>query len=502
MTGEKTTSKKSKGKPTEAQSEENNLELPKSITAKKTENFSKWYNQVLAVSKIIDKRYNVKGSFVWLNYGYEIMMNIKKLWDGLFKKNNYKEMYFPLLVPLEYASINTKWWNSFKSEAFYVKGINEEKPKYILRPTGEPAIYPMFSLWIRSYRDLPIRIYETVSSFRYETKHTRPLIRDREITVWHEIHTAHTTREESEQEIKKHMEMWDSIWRDLCLVPLKVKKPEWECFPGSVGAVEYYSIMPSGKVMENGSCNNLGQAYAKKFNIKFKKPDGSEDYAWMTCTGNGARLLAAVIGVHGDNTGLILPPKIAPVQVVIIPIYNEENKGKILKYSKSILKKLEKTGFRVLLDDGPESVGSKFYEWEIKGVPLRIEIGMREVDENKICIVRRDSRKRRFSPAKNVVSVVKEELEKLSKNLLENSMKTYKEKIVEVKDLKQLKKELSAKNVAKVYWCGSPKCWDAIKEISEGVELFGTSLEDSKEKGKCVICGKETKQQGFVANTY
>ncbi len=478
---------------------EENIELPKALTAKKDEDFSKWYNQVLVVSDILDKRFNVKGCFVWRNYGYEIMLNIKKIWDKMFKEQGYQEMYFPLLVPLEYASINDKWWNSFKDQAFYVKGLNEKKHNYILRPTGEPAIYPMFSLWIRSYRDLPLRVYETVSSFRYETKHTRPLIRDREITVWHEIHTAHATMEESKAEIKNHMRMWDKLWKDLCLVPFKVNKPKEECFPGSVGAVEYYSIMPSGKIMENGSCNNLGQAYAKKFNIKFKKPDGTEDYAWMTCTGNGGRLLAAVISVHGDDHGLVLPPKIAPYQVVIVPIFNNKTKSKVMKVVDSLFNDLKSRGIRVFVDDSDESLGSKLYNWEIKGVPVRLEIGNREVEKGEVTLFRRDLREKTSVKIEdlNVEKVLKE----IEEELLSRAQKIFKEKIVEAKNIDELKKVLKDKKVAKVHWCGSTECSEKFKEIEDGVELFGTDIEEESE-GKCVICGKKTKTIGYVANTY
>ncbi len=479
--------------------EDSSLELPKALTAKKNEDFSKWYNQILVVADILDKRFNVKGCFVWRNYGYETMLNIKKIWDKMFKEQNYKEMYFPLLVPLEYASMNDKWWNSFKDQAFYVKGLNEKKHNYILRPTGEPAIYPMFSLWIRSYRDLPLRVYETVSSFRYETKHTRPLIRDREITVWHEIHTAHATMEESKEEIKNHMRMWDKLWKDLCLIPFKVNKPKEECFPGSVGAVEYYSIMPSGKIMENGSCNNLGQAYAKKFNIKFKKADGTEDYAWMTCTGNGGRLLAAVIGTHGDDHGLILPPKIAPYQVVIIPIFKPNNKKEVMNFCRNIEERLTSKGIRVLIDDSDENIGSKFYEWEIKGVPVRLEIGSKEVSNNEVTLFRRDLR------TKEKVKVdsldINKALSDIESELLRRAKKEFDERIVEAENLEELKKVLNDKKVAKVHWCGSTECSDKIKELADGVELFGTDINEESE-GKCVICGKKTKTIGYIANTY
>ncbi len=480
-------------------SENQQNELPKALTAKKNENFSKWYNQVIAVSELIDKRFNVKGCFVWLNYGYETMLNIKKIWDKMFKEQGYKEMYFPLLVPLEYASMNDKWWNSFKDQAFYVKGLNEKKHNYILRPTGEPAIYPMFSMWIRSYRDLPLRVYETVSSFRYETKHTRPLIRDREITVWHEIHTAHETREESEKEIENHMRMWDKLWNDLCLVPFKVQKPQDECFPGSVGAIEYYSIMPSGKIMENGSCNNLGQAYAKKFNIKFKKADGTEDYAWMTCTGNGGRLLAAVIGTHGDDHGLILPPKIAPYQAVIIPITKDNNREKILSYCESIRNNL--TDFRVFIDDTEDTVGSKFYKWELKGAPLRLEIGEKELKEKKVTLFRRDLRKKFSISKEGLKETIEKNLKGVEQELLRRAKEEFDKRIVTANNLDELKKVLKDKKVAKVHWCGSSECAAKIKEIEDGVELFGTDTKE-KSKGKCVICGKETNTIGYIANTY
>jgi prolyl-tRNA synthetase len=498
------TTKKNKEKNREDNNNEleNELELPKSITAKKNSDFSKWFNQVLSVAGMIDKRYNVKGCFVWLNYGYETMLNIKKIWDSLLKENGYKELYFPQLVPVEYAKINEKWWNSFKKQAFFVTGSQEKEQNYILRPTGEPAMYPMFKLWIRSYKDLPIRIYETVSSFRYETKHTRPLIRDREITVWHEIHTAHATREESEEELKNHMRIWDEIWNELCLTPLKVEKPIWECFPGALGAVEYYSLMPSGKIMENGSCNNLGQAYAKKFDIKFKKADGTEDYAWMTCTGNGARLLAAVIGIHGDDNGLILPPKIAPVQVVIIPIFDDENKNLVLEKSKQILKRLRDDGKRVFLDDSEDSVGSKFYNWEIKGVPLRIELGFKEISKDKFCIVRRDLRKREFFDIEDVSSVVNKKLSEIEVDLLNKSKRFLEENIVFVNNKKDAVENLKKNKIVKIYWCGSSECWDKVKEFGEGIELFGSDLKKKEKEGECLICQKKTNKTGYVANTY
>jgi len=473
--------------------------LPEALPAKK-DDFSKWYNIVLEAAGLLDKRYNVKGCFVWLNYGYEAMLNIKAKWDKEFKSNGYKEMYFPLLVPKEYAEINDAWWNGFKSQAFWVKGLDEPEATHILRPTGEPAMYPMFNLWIRSYNDLPLRIYETVSSFRYETGHTRPIIRDREITVWYEIHTCHTTREESEQEIIKHMEMIDKVWEACALVPLKVNKPEWECFPGAVGAVEYYSLMPNGKAMENGSFNNLGQAYAKKFDIKFRDKDEKEKYVWMTCTGNGARILAAFVGEHGDDKGLVIPPEIAPVHAVIVPIYNQETKDEVVKHSQKLFEKLKKD-FRMEIDLREIRPGAKFYDWELKGVPLRVEVGPKDIKEKSVVLVRRDNGKKEKVKETDLDKEIKKLLDDIQKSMYENAKKNFTSRIIDAKSKDEIKKAIDAKKTAKIYWCKSGECWDEIKAIMEGIEMFGTDLKPAKE-GKCAVCGKSTTTIGYVANTY
>ena len=474
------------------------LEKANQLTARKSD-FSLWYQQILQAAEIIDKRYDVKGCFVWLPYGYRIMMNIKKDWDILFQDAGIKEMYFPLLVPKSYAQINDSWFEGFKKEAFWVTDFESKKAEYILRPTGEPAMYPMFKLWIRSTSDLPLRIYETVSSFRYETKHTRPIIRDREITVWHEIHTAHSTKEEAEEEARLHIKLWDKIWEKIAIVPLKVNKPKWECFPGAIGAVEYYNIMPTGKAMENGSINNLGQAYSKKFDIKFKDND-KEEFVWMICTGNGARYLAAIIGVHGDDKGLIIPPEVAPIQVIIIPIYKKDNKNLVMKKTKELYEKIKKENIRVEIDLKEGSVGSKFYDWELKGVPLRIEIGERDIKNKSSILVRRDTSKKEMVNNTKLIKRIKESLKDVQNSLLKNSEKIIKEKLINIDRFDDIKKELNNGKIPKVSWCGSGECWDKIKSIEEGIELFGTDL--NKSKGKCIVCNKDSDEVGYISNTY
>jgi prolyl-tRNA synthetase len=469
------------------------------LTASKKD-LSEWYNQLMLLADIVDDRYDVKGMAVWKPYGYKIMQNIKKRWDELFQEAGIQEVYFPLIVPIEYCEQNPSWWQGFKSEGFKVIAGSDNKIQGIIRPTGEPAIYPMYSMWVRSKNDLPIRFYETVNSYRYETKSTRPLIRTREITVWHEIHTAHATREEAEEEFQLHMKLWDKLWNDLALPPFKVVKPIWECFPGAIGAVEYYSTTPNGRVMENGSVNNLGQAYAKKFNIKFKNEEGKEEYAWQICTGNGARLLGGLILVHGDNKGLIIPPRIAPIKVVIVPIFFKGKEKIVLEKAKELSKELRE--FDVYLDERKEkTAGEKFYEYEIKGIPLRIEIGPKDIEKNSFVLVRRDTGKKEIILNKDVKKKIKETLEDMQNSLLEKATNMLNSQIKDVKSLNEIKSNLKSGKISRAFWCKEGECYDKICETTEGLEGFGSDLEE-KEEGNCIICNKKTKTKLYLARTY
>ncbi|MDP6642394.1 MAG: His/Gly/Thr/Pro-type tRNA ligase C-terminal domain-containing protein [Candidatus Nanoarchaeia archaeon] len=476
-------------------------EQPEALTAKKDKNFSEWYNQVIAISGLIDKRYNVKGMFVWLNYGYELILNLKNYWDQIFKETGLKELYFPLIVPLEYAEMNDGWFKGFREQAFWVRGSDEKKATHILRPTGEPAMYPMFALWTRAYTDLPLRIYETVSSFRYETKHTRPLVRDREITVWFEIHTAHSTREEAEKEGGLHQKFYDLIWKKIAVPRIRVEKPEWECFPGAIGAVEDYTIMPNGKAMENGSINYLGQAYSKKFNIKFKDKDGKEKYAWQMCTGNGARFLVAALAAHGDDRGLVIPPEIAVIQLIIIPIYSTKDKSKVLKKANEIYDRLKKENIKVEIDLREDRPGSKFYDWEIKGVPIRLEIGPKDLKNKSVMLVRRDNGKKESIKETQLVKKVDGLLEEIQRNIYKKARKEFNDKIVFTNKLNEVNKLLDQGKVIKCFWDGEGKSYDKIKALGEGVDPFGVDIENKKQ-GRCIVSGKKTNKVLCISNTY
>lgn len=468
------------------------------LTASKAET-SEWYAQVLPLAGIIDKRFESKGTFVWRGYGYKMMMLLKRFWDEMYQESGIEEVYFPLIVPVKYAEQNESWWEGFKSEGYKLIAGSENEVQGVVRPTGEPAMYPMFKLWTRTHADLPIRIYQTVNSYRYETKHTRPLIRDREITVWHEIHTAHATKEEAEEEMKLHRKFYDKIWEEMLALPAwPVWKPAWELFPGAESAIEYYNITPTGRVMENGSVNFLGQAYAKKFDITYTDADGNKHHAWQMCTGNGARYLAAAFLVHGDDNGLIVPPRIAPIQAVIVPIYKDENNEEIVSAAQKLAGQLS---VRTHVDDRDKTPGSKFFDWEIKGVPLRIELGPRDIKAGQAVLVRRDTGDKQAVALDDVAQTVKKLLETIHEELLSAARKDLQERIVETADKQAITGIIDESKVALVPWCGQESCNDELVKLAEGLEGFGTAVEETGE-AECAVCGKPGKQRLYVAKTY
>ncbi len=469
--------------------------------APKETDFSNWYNDVLSAAGVLDFSYDLKGMFVWLPYGLKIMSSLISKWDELFEKNDLQKAYFPQIVPISYCQINESWWEKFKEEGYKVIAGSDDKIQGALRPTGEPAIYPMYSQWVRSKNDLPIKMYETVSSFRYETKQTRPLIRDREITNWFEIHTVHATKEEAETELKNHVKIMTYLYEEMLALPaFMVNKPKWDCFPGSVGAYEFYSLMADGKVMENGSANNLGQAYAKKFSIKYKDEKGNEEYAWQLCTGNGGRFVAAAISEFGDNKGLMLPPRIAPVQLMIIPIIFKGKEKIVFDEIENIKEELKKAKIRFEVDARESSPGRKFNDCEVKGIPLRIEVGPRDAEKKEYPLTARFGAEKssiKFSDLKSIGKLI----DSIHSKMLKASTKRLHDSIVFCSTNKELIQTIDSQKIAKIYWCSSKDCYDKIVGLGEGFEGFGTST-DSKGTGKCLNCGKTSHEELFVARSY
>ena len=426
------------------------------------------------------------------------MLNIiKKLLD-----KDHEEVLFPMLVPeteLAKEGIHVK---GFEDEVYWVtkggqKDLNEQ---LALRPTSETAIYPMYALWIRTHMDLPIKYYQIVNTFRYETKHTRPLIRVREITTFKEAHTAHATKEESDEQIQDFIAIYKVFFDDLGIPYLISKRPEWDKFPGADYTMAFDVIMPNGKTLQVGTIHNLGQTFAKTFDITFEDKDGEHKLVYQTCAGVSDRVIASVIGIHGDETGLRLPPKVSPNQVTIIPILFKKGKEEVLAKCDEIKAQLEAAGLRVNIDDRDIRPGKKFNDWELKGTPVKLELGPRDLENNITVAMRRDEGEKieialDDSLADNVIDL----LNKTEENLSKSAWNFQEEHVKFTESLDEIPELVESGNVIKFYWCGDEAIGKEIEEQT-GYDILG--IQEEVSEGKCISGKGDAKYVALMAKTY
>jgi prolyl-tRNA synthetase len=396
----------------------------KSIGINKYENFSEWYHEILREADIVDIRYPVKGMIVWRPYGLKALRLVQKILTDLLDKTGHEEAYFPTLIPESVFSREKDFLAGFGGESFVVEGTGTRRfnERFYLRPTSETVMYYMWSMWIKGRKDLPLKMYQVVNIFRYETKMTHPLLRVREIMGFIEAHTAHATREEAEKQIIEGIQVYKEFFDRLQLPYFIVKTPPWDTFAGAEYNYDFITVMPDGKGLELGSVINLGQKFAKAFDIKYMDTDGSVKYVYQTCYGVSERVLGAVIAIHGDDKGLFFPPEVAPIQVVIVPIARREESD-IVEYAERVKNFLENQGVRVYLDKDPEHTpGWKYYYWEMKGVPTRLEIGRRELETNTVTIARRDNAPKVTVKVEDILSELKTIWADLNKFLRSNAL--------------------------------------------------------------------------------
>jgi len=380
-------------------------------------------------------------------------------------------------------------------------GLTPLGKKLALRPTSETAMYPMFALWVRSHQDLPLRFYQVVNTFRYETKHTRPLIRVREITTFKEAHTVHATSQEAEEQVERAVEIYSSFF-DLIGIPYVVtRRPDWDKFPGADYTMAFDTLLPDGKTLQIGTVHNLGQTFAQTFQITYETEDGQHEYVYQTCYGLSDRIIASIIGVHGDEGGLSLPPAVAPYQVVIVPIIFKEGAQEVLDFCSQVKNQLSRAGIRVHLDSRDLRAGKKFYEWEMRGVPLRIEIGPREIREGKMVLKRRDT------PDKETVECREDELAELVEDRLGRISSHLKEKAWNMlqENMKETDSPLEARDiiqedggVVSFLWCGDEACG---KELEEQVHVDILGIQEDAD-GTCVNCKQKARYRALLARTY
>jgi len=450
------------------------------------EDFSDWFHRMLDENELIDIRYPVKGMPVYRGDGVRIIREMIRHLEALLEADGHEPMYFPVAIPETLLAAEAEHIAGFEDEVYWMThaGGNPLDVKLALRPTSETCMYPMFALWTRTHTDLPIKIHQTTCVYRHDTKHTRPLIRSREIW-WNEGHTAFETQEEALENIETVKRIYSSLITDLLCIPVEInQRPEWDKFPGAEYTIAFDTIFPDGKTLQVATIHNLGQHFSKVFNIEFENAAGEKKLAWQTSYGPGfGRLLASVVSVHGDEKGMRLPPKVAPIQAVIIPIvFKDSDKKNVMEFIGKVKNILEKNSVRFTVDDGDERPGAKYYKWEQRGVPLRLEVGPKDVEKKHVMTVRRDTSEKK--PVKLADLDVPKVLDIIQKTLLAQAQEKFDARLFKAKDEKELDKHLG-EGIVTTGWCGEDSC-------APSIESKGTILSTDRERRrKCVVCGAE-----------
>lgn len=474
----------------------------KGITAEKDE-FSDWFTQIMLKADLADYT-DVSGCIVFKPTAYEIWEKIKAEVDLRFKKIGIKNCYFPLFIPEKSLNKEKEHVEGFSPEVAWVTHAGDTKlnEKLAVRPTSETIMYESYSKWIRSWRDLPLKLNQWNNVVRWEFKHPVPFLRTREF-LWNEGHTAFATREEAEAEGEKIIEIYDEVCRDFLALPSLIgRKSDKEKFAGALYTTSMEFFMPNGKCCQGPDFHHDGENFAKAYDIKFLDKDGKEKYVWQNTFAISTRMLGVMFAVHSDSKGLILPPKIALAKAVIVPILFGKEDEKVLKKAHELEKSLK--NFGVILDDREGyKPGFKFNEWELRGIPLRIEIGPKDVEEKKVLIVRRDNGKKESVLFEKVKDKVEELLEDIQTEMLKKAEKLLKEAIVKVEKFDALKKTIESKKIAFAPLCNSRKCEDELKFKSGGAKVLNIpEQQPSLEKAKCVICGMKPDYFAYVGKSY
>lgn len=435
-------------------------------------------------------------------YGYAIWENIQKEMDARLKATGHKNAYFPLFIPESLLKKEADHIEGFAPEVMWVTHGGDEKltERLAIRPTSETIVCEMYSKWVQSYSDLPILYNQWCNVVRWE-KTTRPFLRTVEF-LWQEGHTVHMTAEEAQQETITMLDLYEEFCKNVLAIPvIKGRKTDKEKFAGAERTYTIEALMQDGKALQSATSHNLGQHFAKVFDIQYLDRDGELKYAHQTSWGSTTRLIGGLIMVHGDDRGLVLPPKIAPIQVVIIPI--AMHKDGVLDKASELKKVLEDKGIRVELDDREtQSPGWKFNEWEMKGVPVRLEVGPRDIVKNQVVLARRDNHEKSFAVMDSIGDTINDMLTDVQSSLLKKAGIMRDKHTFEAKDMAEFTDILeNKKGFIKAMWCGNRECEDAIKEKT-GATARCMPLEQKKIGDTCIYCGGEAKYFVYFAKAY
>ena len=478
-------------------------EFVKEITSQKTD-YSQWYIDVILKTQLVDYA-PVKGCMVIRPYGYGLWENMQQCLDRRIKETGHKNAYFPLFIPESLLNKEAEHVEGFAPEVAWVTQGGNEKltERLVVRPTSETIICEMYSRWIQSWRDLPVLINQWCNVVRWE-KVTRPFLRTSEF-LWQEGHTAHRNEEEAQEETLKMLEVYrDFVESDLAVPVVTGQKTENEKFAGALHTYSIEALMSDGKALQAGTSHNLAEHFAKVFDITFLDSDGSLKYVWQTSWGVSTRLIGAIIMVHGDDRGLVLPPKVAPVQAVIVPIAPKKVRTEVLSKVSAIYDELRANGrLRIELDDREEySPGWKFNEWEMKGVPLRIEVGPRDLEKGQAVLVRRDSGEKEIVALSELKERVDNLLVKIQTGMYEKAKRFREENTRRIDDYEEFKQVIERdRGFVLSHWCGDSACEQAIKEETKAT-IRCIPFHVDKEPGQCLHCQKVSDQIVYFARAY
>ncbi len=476
----------------------------KQITPK-SEDFSRWYLEVIQKAEMADYA-PMKGMMVIRPYGYAAWEHIQSLLDKRIKDAGHSNAYFPLFIPESFLRKEAEHLEGFAPEVAWVThgGKDELEERLAVRPTSEAIIGIMFAKWIKSWRDLPVLINQWANIVRWE-KVTRPFLRTTEF-LWQEGHTAHETREEAEEETLKILSLYkEFVETELAIPVLAGRKSEKEKFAGALETYAIEALMSDGKALQMGTSHHLGQQFSRVFNIRFEDRNQKLEYAWQTSWGVSTRLVGALVMSHGDDSGLKFPPHVAPLQVVIVPIALGNWKENVLPEAQNFEQELKQMGLRVKLDRREEyTPGWKFSEWEMRGVPLRIEVGPKDVQKKQLVAVRRDTGQKVTVPRSSLKEEVPQILSDIQKTMLDMALKFQRENTRRVKDYEEFRAVMEEKRgFIKTFWCGEPACEEKIKtETMATIRVIVLDKDREEEKGSCILCQKPARNLVYFARAY
>lgn len=469
--------------------------MVKSQITPQDKDYAQWYQDVVRQADLAEHS-PVRGFMIIKPYGYAIWERLQKLLDRRIKKTGAQNAYFPLLIPQSYIEKEKEHIAGFSPELAVVThaGGKELEEPYVIRPTSETMIDAAFAKWIKSYRDLPMILNQWANVVRWEMR-TRLFLRSSEF-LWQEGHTCHATEKEALDKTQEMLDVYKKFSEDILAIPVITgQKSEAEKFAGALTTLTTEGLMPDGKALQMGTSHMFGQEFAKEFNIQFLNKKGKLEYAWQTSWGTSTRLVGGLVMAHGDDKGLVLPPKIAPYQVTIICISKDQN---ILDTANKLNQVFRKNQIRAIVDDRDERPGVKFYEWEKKGVPIRVEIGEKEVVEGKIAIYRRDTGDKDMLKNNQALSKIEDLLEEIQSDMLQKQKTQIAEKVQDVSDYKQFQSIIGQDEFARGAWCGSPTC-----EAKAKAETKATIRAIIGESDKpCMLCGAPGKHKIIAGKSY